>query len=45
MAAAWFVLTHVACAESANSIGKNAADSNTNNAANKRSVFILVSLP
>jgi hypothetical protein len=45
MAAAWFVLTHVAYADSANNAGKKAADVNTNNAANKRSGFILVSLP
>jgi hypothetical protein len=35
----------VACADSANNTGKKAADSDTNNAANKRSDFILVSLP
>lgn len=39
------VVTQDACAEFANSVGKNAADSATNNAASKRSAFILVSLP
>jgi hypothetical protein len=39
------VVVQDACAEFANSIGKNAADSATNNAANERSAFILVSLP
>lgn len=40
-AAASVVFTQLACAVSANSIGKNAADIETNSAANKRSAFII----
>jgi len=39
------VVTQVACADVANSKGKKEADNATDNAASKRSFFILVSLP